>query len=325
MKIAFQTDNIETLKIATDSSLSLAKEALSRNFNVWFYTPENLTYKKNNLFTIANQIIDITNTNVIYRKAKRILLNDSDVLFIRQNPPFNMNYITTTYLLDLLKDTLIVNNPTAIRNFTEKLSILMFPELIPKTAVTSNLDEAKEFLNTNKSIVCKTLYEFGGNDIKKFDLENSKDFLHHFQLLSQKSNTPLMLQKFIPSITKGDKRIIIVDGKPIGALKKVPRKGTFISNLCAGGEAQKTTLTKRDIVIAQQVGASLLKHNIAFAGIDVIGKYLTEINVTSPTGLVAINKLSRLESKQKLESIIWDTLLEKHKRAILLRQSNNNQ
>jgi glutathione synthase len=324
MKIVFQTDNIQTLKIATDSSLCLAKEALERNFNVWFYTPENLTYKKNNLFTIANQIIDITHTDVIYKKAKKTLLNDSDILFIRQNPPFNMNYITTTYLLDLLTNTLIINNPTSIRNFTEKLSILMFPELIPKTVVTSNLDEATEFLNIHKSIVCKPLYEFGGNDIKKFDLENSKDFLHHFQSLSQKNNTPLMLQKFIPSITKGDKRIIIVDGKPIGALKKVPRQGSFISNLCAGGEAQKTTITKRDLMIAQRVGTELLKHNITFAGIDIIDKYLTEINITSPTGLVAINKLYKLESKQRLESIIWDTILIDYKKKLSSRQSDNN-
>lgn len=323
MKITFQADNLKTLNISTDSSLCLAKEALLRNFNVWFYTPETLTYKKNNLFAIAHQIINITKTDVIYKKEKTILLNDSDILFIRQNPPFNMNYITTTYLLNTLGNTLIINNPTAIRNFTEKLSILMFPELIPKTIVTSNKEEALAFLHKYKSIVCKPLYEFGGNDIKKFDSKDSNDFLDHFQALCKRNDTPLMLQKFIPEIIKGDKRLIMLNGKPIGALKKVPRHGSFISNLCAGGEAKKTTLTKRDLFIAQQVGEILLKHNITFAGIDIIGKYLTEINVTSPTGLLAINKLNKLESKQKLESIIWDSILIDYKKKLSPRQPNN--
>lgn len=311
MKIAFQIDRIDTLDFSSDSSLCLAKEALNRGFSVWFYTPETLTYKKNKLYAIAQKISAITSTKVSHDKDEELILNDTDVLFIRQNPPFDMKYITYTYLLDLLTNTMIVNNPNSIRNFTEKLSTLMFPELTVKTIVTSNVEEAVHFLTTQKEIICKPLYEFGGHDIKKYNDSKPNIFHNEFEALSKKYNTPLILQKFIPEIAKGDKRIIIVDGKPVGAIKRVPKEGSIKSNLCAGGEARKTNLTQQDLHIATEVGNALKKHNILFAGIDVIGQYLTEINVTSPTGIIPINTLYNLKADQTVESLIWQAILKK--------------
>lgn len=312
MKVLFQADAIESLNILTDTTLCIAKEALKKNFEVWFYLPEYLTHKKNKLFTIAHKITSISSTKTTFESAKEILVNDADILFIRQNPPFNINYITYTYLLDLLQNTLVVNSSTGLRNFTEKLSILMFPQFIPPTTVTSNEEEAINFLNEHKSVVCKPLYEFGGHDIIKFDLPNLELFAAHFKELYQKYKAPLMLQRFIPNVAKGDTRVMMVNGKPITALKKIPKQGSIKSNLCAGGEAHKTTLTAQEILIAEHVGPELLKHNIIFAGLDIIDGYLTEINVTSPTVVLAINKLYNLENTTTLEYIIWEAVLEQY-------------
>ncbi len=311
MKVAFQIDRIETLDLNSDSSLCLANEALKRGFDVWVYTPETLTYKQNKLYAVAKKISAITSTKVNHGQDKEIILNDTNVLFIRQNPPFDMKYITYTYLLDMLTNTLIINNPSSIRNFTEKLSTLLCSDLTTDTMVTTNAEEALNFLTLHKEIVCKPLYEFGGRDIKKYNESESNIFHNEFQALSKKYNTPLILQKFIPEIIQGDKRIILVDGKPVGAIKRVPKEGSIKSNLCAGGKAEKTTLTKQDTYIATEVGKTLKKHGIVFAGIDVIGDYLTEINVTSPTGIIPINNLYNLEKRQRIEYLIWQAILKK--------------
>lgn len=309
MKVAFQIDQIETLDFNSDSSLCIANEALKREFDVWFYTPETLTYKKNKLYAIAQKISAITDIKVIHDQDKEIILNDIDVLFIRQNPPFDMKYITYTYLLDLLTDTLVINKPSSIRNFTEKLATLLCSELTIDTMVTTNVEEALNFLTLHKEIVCKPLYEFGGRDITKYNESESNIFHNKFQALAKKYNTPLILQKFIPEVNKGDKRIILVNGKPVGAIKRIPKEGSIKSNLCAGGTAEKTTLTKQDTHIATEVGKILKKHDILFAGIDVIGEYLTEINVTSPTGIIPINKLDDLQDNHRIESLIWQAIL----------------
>lgn len=311
MKVIFQIDPIKTLNLESDSSLSIAQEALKRGFDLWFYDPQNLTYKKNKLYVIAHKISAITNTEIHHDSEKEILLNDADVLFIRQNPPFDMNYITYTYLLEQLDNTLIVNNPSSIRNFTEKLSTMMFPEITVDTMVTSNAEEAAKFLAKYKEIVCKPLYEFGGHDIKKYNTEESNIFHNEFESLSKKYNTPLILQKFIPEVIKGDKRILLVEGKPVGAINRIPKDGSIKSNLCAGGTAQKTKLTKQDLNICAQVGKMLNKYDIIFAGIDVIGDYLTEINVTSPTGIIQINALHDLKADKKIECVIWNSILQK--------------
>ena len=314
MKIVFQADPINTLNIKTDSSLCLAKEAILRKFDVWFFTPNNLTYKQEKLITKAIKISEITETQILHSKEKEIPLDDTDILLIRQNPPFNIEYITYTYLLELLKNTTIVNNPNGIRNFTEKLSILMFPELIPETLVTSNEEEASIFLKKYKSIVCKPLYEFGGNDITKFDSENENYFQKNFRALYKKHKTPLMVQRFIPEVKNGDKRVILVNGKPVATLNRIPKENSIKSNLAAGGQAVKTTLTERDLHISETVGKELVKRDIIFAGIDIIDKYLTEINVTSPNGITALNNLYNLSQKAKIEAIIWDSILEQHRK-----------
>ena len=311
MKVIFQIDEFKSLNKTTDTSLCLAKEALLRNFNVWFYTPDQLTYNYNKLLAVANQVTSISDQEIVLNPDQEILLNDADILFIRQNPPFDMNYITYTYLLDLLENTIIINNPTGIRNFTEKLSTLNFPELIIKSMVTSNPEQANQFLQKHKNIVCKPLYEFGGRDIKRYHIDQSDIFHIEFKKLCSKYKTPIMLQKFIPEVIKGDKRIIIVKGKPVGAIKRIPPANSIKANLCAGGFATKVSLSKQDLYIANTVGKELVKHDILFAGIDIIDRYLVEINVTSPTNIVTINQLYNLQKDKRIEYIIWDAILKK--------------
>jgi glutathione synthase len=311
MKIVFQINEIESLNKDTDTSLCLAQEAILRNFEVWFYTPSQLTFRSNKLYATANKILAVSRKEIKYNQAIEIPLNDTDILLIRQNPPLDMNYITYTYLLELLKNTLIVNNPTGIRNFTEKLSALMFPELTIDSMITSNPEQALAFLKKHQSVVCKPLYDFGGHDVTKHNHNETDSFYLAFNALCHKYKTPPIIQKFIPEVIKGDKRIMIVDGKPVGAIKRIPQKGSIKTNLAAGGLAEKTILSDHDLHIATIVGNALKQHNIIFAGIDIIDKYLVEINVTSPTCITKVNDLYNLRDSYRIESLIWDAILQK--------------
>lgn len=306
--IAIQMDPLHKISFATDSSWLIANELFKRKFTVFVYTPKNLFYQNGEVYAAGNFIKVKSYFPAEYSKEKSqiIQLKDAAAILIRQDPPFNMEYITTTYLLELIKnETLIINNPTEIRNYPEKISTLNLPTLVPPTIIaSSNIKQVMEFIDNYKQVVIKPIYAFGGMDIKMLTREtpNLKSIITRY--LRKYGN--FLLQQYLPSIKEGDKRIILIDGEILGAIKRVPVEQDFRANLAAGGTATTTKLTSTDLDICKQLKPELKKRGLFFVGIDIIDKYLIEINVTSPTGLVAINKLYNknveVEIVNKIES-----------------------
>ena len=221
---------------------------------------------------------------------------------IRQDPPFNINYITATYLLEHLHPKiLVINNPKSIRDAPEKLYVTNFKNLTPPTLISQDIVEIKKYIKKYKNLIVKPLYEKGGKGIFKIS-SNDKNITNKIQNILKKENLPVVIQKYIPQVKDGDKRIILINGNPVGKMKRVPTKNEVRANLSQGGSAEKTILTARDKFICKKLKPWLKKEKIFFAGIDIIGNYLTEINVTSPTGIVEINNLENI----KLEKIFWD-------------------
>ena len=234
-------------------------------------------------------------------------LSEFDVIWLRQDPPFDMGYITTTHLLDMVgQETLIVNNPFWVRNLPEKLLVLEFPDLIPNTLITRDLEEIKEFKREFGDIIIKPLYGNGGAGVFRLK-ENDKNLVSLHELFSNISSEPLIAQEFLPDVKNGDKRIILVDGEPVGAINRVPLAGETRSNMHVGGQAQPVKLTERDREICKVIGPILKNKGQIFVGIDVIGKYLTEINVTSPTGMQELERFNQIN----VAETIWQTLEEK--------------
>jgi glutathione synthase len=234
-------------------------------------------------------------------------LTDFDVILVRQDPPFDMNYLTTTYFLEKIKDlVLIVNDPSNIRNCPEKLFVTNFPNLTPPTIISSNLEIIKEFHKEHKKIILKPLYSFGADGVILID-ESSQNLASNFEMMQKLYKTPLIAQKFLAEISDGDKRIFLLDGEPIGAVSRVAQKGEIRSNLHIGGSAQRAQLTNRDLEICREISPHLKKLNLLLVGIDVIGDFLTEINVTSPTCIPEINELNN----QKLQTKILEAIEKK--------------
>lgn len=310
-KIAIQMDSIENIDIDFDSSFLILMEAQKRGYDIFYYNPHNLFYNeglvqasgfKIQLFENSKNYFKFTSNEVIFN------LSDFKLIFIRQDPPFDMNYITSTYLLEYLPLTsIVINNPTSIRNFSEKISSFQFKEFMPPTIVSQNKKILLDFLFKHKDIVTKPLYGSGGEGIFRSKIEDNK-------LIGIKSNSeildePLMAQKYIPEISEGDRRIILIDGEYVGSVARIPMKNSIKANFHAGGIAKKIGLTRRDMEICSSLGPKLKENNLFFVGIDIIGDYLTEINVTSPTGIKQINALN----KTNLEKIFWDKLEIKYK------------
>ena len=234
-------------------------------------------------------------------------LSEFGIIWLRQDPPFDMGYITNTHLLDLVsKKTLIVNNPFWVRNLPEKLLVLEFPDLIPDTVISRDLDEIKEFKREFKDIIVKPLYGNGGAGIFRLK-EDDKNLTSLHELFSSISSEPLIAQAFLPDVKNGDKRIILVDGKPVGAINRVPKAGEIRSNMHVGGKAQPAKLSQRDREICSAIGPTLKSKGQVFVGIDVIGNYLTEINVTSPTGIQEIERFDNVN----IAEMIWLAVEEK--------------
>ncbi|KIE04758.1 Glutathione synthetase [Candidatus Jidaibacter acanthamoeba] len=291
--VAIQMDPLNKISFATDSSWLIAYELFKRGFALFIYTPRNLFYRDDEVCARGNFIEIDVYFPAKYNISKTTVINlaKTKAVIIRQNPPFNMEYITTTYLLELIKDkTFIINNPTEIRNYAEKLCVLNFPSLTPATLIaSSNAPEVMHFIETHKQVVIKPIYAFGGLDIEKIKSTtyNIKGILNKY--VRKYGN--FILQQYLPSIREGDKRIILLDGEILGAIKRVPEEQDFRANLVVGGSAQTTELSERDHEICLALKPELKKRGLFFVGIDIIDKYLIEINVTSPTGLVAINRL----------------------------------
>lgn len=302
MRVAIQMDPIETIRIGSDSSHIIGVEAQKRGYEVYYYNPSDLSYEDGTVFAMGHRVSLYDDPHHYYELAPRecINLNEVDVIFIRQDPPFNMAYITSTYLLDRLPESvLVVNNPTSIRRCAEKMFPLDFRKFMPPTLITTNVEAIEAFFEKHKEIIIKPIYGHGGSGVIRIrDVSNLGGLMDVYRMSSP---LPVIAQKFIPEVERGDKRIILVDGECIGGFLRVAEKG-FRSNLVLGGKAVYEELNKREKEICKALGPELKKRGLLFVGIDVIAGYLTEINVTSPTGLGSLNPHIPIPG----ESILWD-------------------
>lgn len=307
--VALQMDPIDKIDIHGDSSFVLGLEAQKRGYDLYHYHPDDLSFQAGKVTAHAEPMkLRYEKGNHFDLGAKeKIDLAKVDVILMRQDPPFDMSYITATHLLDHIHpDTLVVNDPTSVRNAPEKLLVTYFPDLMPETLITRNEADIKAFRAEYKDIIVKPLFGNGGAGVFhiKPDDENLSSLLEMFFGASRE---PLMIQRFMPEVKQGDKRIILVDGKAVGAINRVPAAGEVRSNMHVGGRPEKSVLTKREHEICEAIGPTLKEQGLIFTGIDVIGDYLTEINVTSPTGLQEINRYDDV----CLEALIWDAIEEK--------------
>ena len=302
-------DPIEDVDINADSTFRLAEEAQNRGHDLYVYTPNDLTFNRGKITAKARSISlkRKIGDHVNFGAVELLALSEFDVIWLRQDPPFDMGYITNTHLLDLIgQKTLIVNNPFWVRNLPEKLLVLEFPDLIPETVISRDLEEIKRFKSEFKDIIIKPLYGNGGAGIFRLR-EDDKNLTSLHELFSNMSSEPLIAQAFLPDVKKGDKRIILVDGEPVGAINRVPKAGETRSNMHVGGKAEPAKLSQRDREICRSIGPILKNRGQVFVGIDVIGDYLTEINVTSPTG---IQELERFD-KVNIAEMIWHAVEKK--------------
>ncbi len=306
LKIAFQMDPIENVNIDGDSSFRLALEAQARGHELFYYTPDQLAFESG-VVTARGWPLEVRRDAADFYtlgEKQKVNLADFDVVWLRQDPPFDMGYITSTHLLDMIHpDTLVVNDPFWVRNYPEKLLVLRFEGLTPPTTIARDLDTIKAFKEEHKDIILKPLYGNGGAGVFRLGPDD-KNLTSLHELFAGINNEPLIAQKFLPDVSNGDKRIILVDGVPVGAINRVPAKGETRSNMHVGGRPEKVGLTKRDHEICAEIGPLLKEKGQIFVGIDVIGDYLTEINLTSPTG---IQELERFDGTN-VAALIWDAI-----------------
>ncbi len=310
LKIALQMDPLEKLDLKGDSTFILGLEAIKRGFELYFYSPSDLIYKNNNVYAKA-KILDLTFKNgketFNYGKIKVLKLSSLDVILMRQDPPFNMSYITATHILEkIASQTLILNNPFHVRNAPEKIFVTEFSKFMPETLITRETNEIIKFKNKNKNIIIKPLYGNGGEGVF-YIKDNDSNFNVIIENFLSSNEEQFIIQSYIPEVKKGDKRIILIDGEVVGAINRIPAKNENRSNMHVGGKPIKTSLNKSDKLICKTISPHLKAKGLFFVGIDVIGDYLTEINVTSPTGIREINRLN----KTNIEKIFWDKTLKK--------------
>ena len=306
MKVAFQMDPIGSVNIDADSSFRLAEEAQARGHELFFYTPDHLSYREGRIMARAHslRVQRVQGDHAHLGPIVDLDLADVDVVWLRQDPPFDMGYITTTHLLDRLKgQTLVVNDPFWVRNNPEKLLVLDFPDLTPPTTIARDLSVLRDFKDRHGDIILKPLYGNGGAGVFRLP-ESDRNLNSLHELFTGMNREPLIAQKYLPDVAKGDKRIILVDGQPVGAINRVPAAGETRSNLHVGGRAEKIGLTAREHEICAAIGPRLKEMGQVFVGIDVIGGYLTEINVTSPTG---IQELERFDGVN-VAARIWEAI-----------------
>ena len=292
LNVAFQMDHIDTLSIGGDTTFALCLEAQKRGHKIFHYTPDKLTYKNGKTLSLVEplQVMDDEDNHFTLGKPFETDFLDIDFVLMRQEPPFNMNYITYTHLLEHLpKNTRIINNPISVRNAPEKLLVTFFEDLMPETLISLDVDAILNFQKIHKDIVLKPLYGKGGEGIIR--LQNSEDIFIKIERFIKDQEEPIMVQPFLPEVENGDKRIILLNGEPVGCLNRIPAKGEFRSNLGVGGIPKLSELTQSDMKICKTIKPVLQEMNLVFVGIDVIGKYLTEINVTCPTGVRQIKNL----------------------------------
>jgi glutathione synthase len=306
LSVAVQMDHIASIRVAGDSTFALMLEAQRRGHRLFHYTPDRLTLRAGAV-TAALEPVSVRDEpghHFTLGTAEKTDLATLDVVLLRQDPPFDMAYLSTTYLLERIHPkTLVVNDPTEVRNAPEKLLVMHYPELMPDTLITRDPAEVKAFRAEIGDIVIKPLYGAGGQGVYHIrpDDDNFSAFL---ELFLTQSRDPFIVQRYLPAVRLGDKRIILVDGKFAGLVNRVPAEGDLRSNMVRGGAAASTEVSRRDLEICEAIGPELRKRGLIFVGIDVIGDKLTEINVTSPTGIRAIRRLGGPD----VAALIWDAI-----------------
>ena len=306
MKVAFQMDPIGTVDINADSSFRLAEEAQSRGHDLFFYTPDHLAYQEGRITARGHDLTvqRVQGAHADLGPFREVDLSTFDAVWLRQDPPFDMHYITSTHLLDrLAPQTLVVNDPFWVRNYPEKLLVLDFPELTPPTTIARDLETIKAFKQKHGDVILKPLYGNGGAGVFRLDAQD-RNLTSLHELFTGFSREPLIVQKFLPDVSNGDKRVILVDGAPVGAINRVPAAGETRSNMHVGGRPEKIGLSARDQEICAAIGPLLKEKGQVFVGIDVIGDYLTEINVTSPTGIQELERFDDIN----VAGQIWDAI-----------------
>lgn len=311
MKIAFQMDPIGPINIDADSTFRLAEEAQLRGHELFYYTPDKLAYDQGRVTARGWPLTvqRVQGDHFTLGDEQTVDLAEFDVVWLRQDPPFDMFYITTTHLLQrLMPGTTVVNDPFWVRNFPEKLLILDFPQLMPPTAIARDLDTIRAFKEEHGDVILKPLYGNGGAGVFLLRKED-RNLTSLHELFTGFSREPLIVQKFLPDVSKGDKRVILVDGEAVGAINRVPAKGETRSNMHVGGRPEQIELSDRDREICATIGPLLREKGQVFVGIDVIGDYLTEINVTSPTGIQELERFDGINVAAR----IWDAIESKRR------------
>ena len=306
LKIACQMDPIEIIDVPGDSTLAILLEAQARGHEIFYYTPPNLTLDGQRLVAHGYKLTvrDEPGNHFELSEGHTEDLRNQDVVLLRQDPPFDMGYITTTHLLERIHpDTLVVNDPAEVRNAPEKVFVLDYQDLMPPTMVTRNLDDVHAFRDKYKDIIIKPLYGNGGASVflVKADDSNLNSLVEMFQLSFRE---PFMVQEYRDEVRQGDKRIILVDGEVAGIINRVPAPGEARSNMHVGGRAEPVEMNDRDHEICERLAPELKKRGLLFTGIDVIGPYLTEINVTSPTGIRQVKAFGGND----IAAMIWDAI-----------------
>ncbi|MTJ80288.1 MAG: glutathione synthase [Telmatospirillum sp.] len=309
LTVAIQMDPIQSINIDGDSTFVLALEALRRGHRLFFYEPKDLTYREGvvSAWLRPLSVRRVKGDHFTLGEGSQRPLSEMDVVLMRQDPPFDMAYIAATHILEHIHPkTLVVNDPVSVRNAPEKLLVTHFPHLMPPTLITADRRQIQEFRAAHGDIIVKPLFGNGGAGV--FHLTPADTNLNSLlEMFSGLSREPVMVQRYLPEVRQGDKRIVLIDGEPAGAVNRVPAAGEARSNMHVGGRPEKSPLTARDLEICAAIGPTLRDLGLIFVGIDVIGDYLTEINVTSPTGLQEIDRFD----DACLEGRIWDAIEKK--------------
>ena len=298
LKVAVQMDPLESINIEGDTTFLMMLSAQARGHSLWVYTPDKLSLENGRVTASGRsvRVQDVKGDHATFGDWERRDLAEMDVVLLRQDPPFDMAYITATHILDAIHPkTLVVNNPTEVRNAPEKLFVTTFPGVQPPTLITSDIEAIYAFRAEHGDVVLKPLHGHGGSGVARL-LADDPNLDALLELHAAIGREPVIIQKFVPDVTKGDKRILLVDGEPVGAINRVPGAGQIRSNLRVGGRAEAVDLTARDRELCGIIGPELKARGLLFVGIDVIGDYLTEINVTSPTGARALQKFTGIDA-----------------------------
>ncbi len=306
LKIGVQMDHVSTITIEGDSTFAISMEAQKRGYRLFHYTPERMQFRNGVVSASVEemQLREKPGDHFTLSEAVVTDLSDLDVILLRQDPPFDMAYITTTHFLERIHpDTLVVNDPASVRNAPEKILVMDFPDLMPETVITRDFETIVNFRKEFGDIILKPLYGNGGAGVFRIT-KDDQNLTSLLEMFDASFREPFIAQRYLSDVRTGDKRIILIDGKPVGALNRVPAEGDARSNMHVGGRAEHAELTRREHEICERIAPVLREYGFLFVGIDVIGDYITEINVTSPTGIREIQKFTGTD----IASILWDAI-----------------